>query len=167
MQILTIILLLLFVTESLQAQKPSAPVLLSLGEKTLDALRAKSKGRVLVMNLWATWCKPCIEEFPDFVKLQKTYADKGLDVIFISIDDDDAKTKHKVMAFLRKMNVSSTSYIKESGDDEKFINAVNRKWTGAVPSTLIYGKNGELVKMKVEESSLAELERIIKPLLEK
>lgn len=166
MKVLTIILSLLFVTQSLQAQKSSAPVLLSLDEKGFDAVRAKSKGKVVVLNLWATWCKPCVEEFPDLVNLQKTYADKGLDVIFISIDDDDAKTKQKVIAFLKKMNVTTASYIKKGGDDEKFINAVSPKWSGAVPTTLVYNRRGELVAMKSEELSVAELESVVKPLLQ-
>lgn len=148
----------------LQAQTRSAPVLLPLDEHGFDALRAKSKGKVLVLNFWATWCKPCIEEFPGLVKLQETYGRERLDVVFVSVDDD-AKAKQKVTAFLRRMNVTSASYIKETGDDEKFINAMHPSWSGAVPATFIYDPEGTLAAMKVEELSMHELERIVRPLL--
>jgi thiol-disulfide isomerase/thioredoxin len=120
---------------------------------------------VLVLNFWATWCKPCIEEFPHLVKLQQQYASRGLNVVFISVDDDDARTTQRVRAFLKKMNVTGRSYIKKSGNDEAFINAVHPRWSGAVPSTFVYNTDGTLVAMKVEELSLAELDEIVVPLL--
>lgn len=142
-----------------------SPVLLPIDESRIETLRRESQGRVLVVNLWATWCKPCVEEFPHLVKLQQTYASRGLDLVFVSVDDDDARTTQRVRAFLRKMNVTSPSYLKKSGNDEAFINAVHPRWSGAVPATFVYNKQGELVAMKVEELSYAELERIITPLL--
>ena len=147
-----------------QDQKSSAPVLYSIDEKGFDALRAESKGRVLVLNFWATWCKPCIEEFPELLKLQRTYRSQGLDVIFVSIDDD-AKVKQKVVAFLTKMKVTGRTYIKHTDDDEQFINAVHPKWSGAVPATLVYDANGRFVEMNVEQLNFFELEKIVKPLL--
>ena len=144
--------------------KPS-PVLTSVNAEGIEKVRTSAKGRVLVMNFWATWCKPCMQEFPDLVKLQQTYTEKGVDVVFISIDDDDAKTKRKVISFLKKMNVSSQTYIKRRGNDEAFINAVNPQWSGALPTTLVYKRNGELAALKSEELNYAELQRLITPLL--
>jgi thiol-disulfide isomerase/thioredoxin len=149
-----------------QRQHSSTPVLLSIDVQGLDAVRQESKGRVLVMNFWATWCKPCVEEFPDLVKLHRTFRDKGLNVVFVSIDDDDSSTKQKVVTFLRKMNVASTSYIKKDDDDEAFINEVNSKWNGAVPATFFYNRNGEMVMMKTGENDYSTLEGIAQPLLD-
>lgn len=166
MKTVLVVLSLFFSVRFAQAQehKSPAPALLSLDAKGLDDLREKSKGRVLVLNLWATWCKPCVEEFPELLKLQREYGKKGLDVIFVSIDDD-AKAKQKVTAFLKKMRVTRTAYIKEPGDDETFINSVNPNWSGAVPATLIYDSNGRFVEMGVEELDFFELEKIVTPLL--
>lgn len=138
--------------------------MVSVDEKGLDAVRAKSLGNVLVLNLWATWCKPCLQEFPELLKLQREYRTKGLEVVFISIDDD-LKAKQKVLAFLKKMKVMGTFYIKQTEDDELFINAVNPKWSGALPTTLIYDPSGRLVEMNVEQLNFFELEKIVKPLL--
>ncbi len=143
----------------------SSPVLLPIDETGISALRQQAQGRVLVLNLWATWCKPCVEEFPHLVKLQQTYASRGLELIFISVDDDDARTTQRVRTFLKKMNLHVPSYIKKSGSDEAFINAVHPQWSGALPATFVYNRSGELVAMKVEEVSLAELEEIVVPLL--
>ncbi len=142
-----------------------SPVVLPAVGKTIDSLRASAKGRVLVLNFWATWCKPCLEEFPHLVKLQQTYASRGLDVVFVSVDDDDARTTQRVRAFLRRMNVATRSYLKRSGDDEAFINAVHPRWSGAVPATFVYNKQGELAAMKVEELSYSEIEKIVRPLI--
>jgi thiol-disulfide isomerase/thioredoxin len=142
-----------------------SPVLLSIDEAGIDALRQQAQGRVLVLNLWATWCKPCVDEFPHLVKLQERYRSRGLDIVFISVDDDDARTAQRVRAFLKTMNVQSPSYLKKSGNDEAFINAVHPEWSGAVPATFVYTKRGELAAMKVEALSYEELETIILPLL--
>ena len=138
--------------------------MVSVDEKGLDAVRAKSLGKVLVLNLWATWCKPCIQEFPELLKLQREYRNRGLDVVFISIDDD-LKAKQKVLAFLKKMKASGTFYIKQTEDDEMFINAINPKWRGGLPTTLVYDSSCRLVEMVVEQMNFFELEKIVQPLL--
>jgi thiol-disulfide isomerase/thioredoxin len=161
----SIALLISFQLSQAQTTK-SASALISVDAKGIDALRAKHKGKILVMNFWATWCTPCKEEFPDFIKLHKAYASKGIAVVFVSIDEDDEKTKKQALAFLRRQQAPLPSYIKARGDDEQFINAVHPKWSGAVPATLIYDKTGTLVEMKVEETSLDELEKSLQTVLD-
>jgi thiol-disulfide isomerase/thioredoxin len=153
---------LLIAFQIVQAQTTkSAPALISVDAKNIDALRAKHKGKVLVLNFWATWCAPCKEEFPDFIRLHNAYASKGVAVVFVSIDDDDEKTKKQALSFLRKQKAPFPAYIKASGDDEQFINAVHPKWSGAVPATFVYDKVGNLVKMRTEETRFGELKEMI------
>lgn len=99
----------------------------------------KGKKAVLV-NIWALWCEPCVEEFPMIVKLQNEI--KDLEVIFVSADFEDQfqEVKH----FLKKKNGGSVSYIK-SQKDELFINGLNPNWSGSLPFTLIYGKKSGLI----------------------
>src|SRR5687768_14180878 len=66
--------------------------------KALKRAIEEQKGKVVVVNYWATWCAPCVEEFPDLVKLQNSYRDKGLVVIGVSMDEPD--DKGKVVAFV-------------------------------------------------------------------
>lgn len=130
----------------------------------LDAVRSRSAGKVLVLNFWATWCTPCVEEFPELVKVQREYRRRGVDVVFVSIDDD-ADAQQKVTTFLKKMRVAGISYLKTPGDDEKFINAVDRHWGGAVPITLFYDTRGRLAETRYGALNYFEIEKIILPLL--
>jgi thiol-disulfide isomerase/thioredoxin len=158
-------LLLVAVRGQAQEENSSAPVLVSIDAGGLDSLRTASRGRVLVLNFWATWCRPCVEEFPELLKLRREFGRRGLDVVFVSIDDDDAGTKQKVLAFLTKRKASGRFYIKRKGDDEAFISAVSPKWSGALPATLIYDSAGRVVEMVVDQMTYFELEKIVKPLL--
>mgnify|MGYP001770768615 FL=1 len=142
-----------------------SPVLLPVDEHSFAQIRTAAKGKVLVLNFWATWCKPCLEEFPHLVKLQKHYEAQGLDVMFISVDDDDAKTTRRVRSVLATMGVEKPSYLKKSRNDEGFINAVHPSWSGAVPTTFVYDRNGKLIAMRSEEMGFDDLEKIVVPLL--
>ena len=99
----------------------------------------KGKKAVLV-NIWALWCIPCIEEFPMIVNLQNEI--KDLEVIFVSADFEDQfqEVKH----FLKEQNEGSVSYIKRQ-KDELFINGLNPNWSGSLPFTVIYGKESGLI----------------------
>src|SRR5262245_19221769 len=68
-------------TEPAQAGAPAAAVVKAVDGKALKKAVAAHKGEVVVLNLWATWCGPCVEEFPDLVKLYDQYKGKGLVVI--------------------------------------------------------------------------------------
>jgi len=160
-----IVSLMLMSAAQAQNSQPSSPVLRTLDAQGIQSLRAKYKGKVLVLNFWATWCKPCVEEFPDFVRFHKSFSAKDAAVAFVSIDENDDKTKRKVISFLRKQNAPLPSYIKQSGDDEQFINAVHHDWSGAVPATFIYDKKGNLIVMKIEETTFSELDKAVQPLL--
>ncbi len=165
MRVAAFVVCLIVSTNLLQAQGNSpAPALIPFSEKSISEVRSRHKGKVLIVNFWATWCKPCLEEFPDLLKIREQYSRKGVEVVFVSIDDD-ARAKQKVSSFLRKMKVTFPTYIKETSDDESFINSIYTEWSGALPATFIYDRKGDLRKAKIEETSFSELESIIKPLL--
>lgn len=101
----------------------------------------KASAQVVLVNVWATWCGPCRAEFPDLVKLERDYRDRGLRVMFVSTDFGDDMTE--VRQFLADHRVDYPTWIK-TGDDMQFINAMNPKWTGAIPATFIYDGEGKL-----------------------
>src|SRR5215831_8001706 len=81
---------------------PPAPQLL-LSDLNGQALNTGSfKGKVVLVNFWAAWCTPCADEVPQFIALQQKYADKGLQVIGISIDDSESELR----AFYRKFGMN-------------------------------------------------------------
>ena len=103
---------------------------------------ASFKGeKAVLLNIWALWCAPCIEEFPMIVNLQKKTND--LEVIFVNVDFEDQF--QDVINFLKNHNVGTVSYIK-SQKDEIFINGIHDDWSGSLPFTLIYAKkSGKIV----------------------
>lgn len=115
---------------------------LPLQPEGVKAVLASFQGqKAVLVNVWATWCVPCVEEFPYLVRLREEFKDE-LDVVFISVDFPEQLPR--VEAFLTEQRVDWQTYIKD-GKDEPFIFAIHDDWTGAIPATVIYDKAGEQV----------------------
>jgi len=97
--------------------------------------------KAVLVNVWATWCGPCREEFPGLVRVAQKYNGQGLKTILVSADDtgDVAMVKK----FLAEEGVDFPAYIKAE-KDQAFIDGLDKQWTGALPATLIYDGNGKL-----------------------
>ena len=121
-------------------------------------------GRVVVVNFWATWCEPCREEFPGIVELQRRYGARGLTVLSLSLDAPSDRDS-EVRKFLAEQRPSFPVFIKTAGDPDEFINAVDPKWTGSLPATLIYDRSGERRQAIYHPLTLAALEDLVEPLL--
>ncbi len=124
-----------------------------------------SKGSVVLVNFWATWCKPCVKEFPELMKLYANYKDKGFKLIFISLDDlPDIDTKLK--PFLLKSGVDFTTYYNTFAKPEELIDYIDKKWSGAIPSTYIYDREGKLKSSIIGNRTYEQFEKEITPLLD-
>ncbi len=121
----------------------------------LESLIAKNKGKVVIVDFFATWCPPCREEIPGFVKLQSKYGDKDLAIIGVSVDEGKTSV---VEDFAKDMGINYPTY--HGGG------AVARKYRiRAIPTTTIYGKTGEKVKTHIGFVAEAEFDRQIASLL--
>lgn len=107
--------------------------------KFKDAMR----GQVLVINFWATWCGPCVAEFPEFVALDKKYRDKGVKIVGISADEV-ADLKLKVIPFIKQHKVEFEMVIQDTEDPQEMIDVVHKDWPGTLPATFVYDKQGNL-----------------------
>jgi thiol-disulfide isomerase/thioredoxin len=96
-----------------------------------------------LINLWATWCGPCVIEFPEFVTMQRMYGARDFE--FISISTDGMKKKDKVLQFLKDKNAATKNYICTSDDKYALIEAVDKNWPGALPYTILVAPGGEIV----------------------
>ncbi|MCW8816304.1 MAG: TlpA family protein disulfide reductase [Ignavibacteriaceae bacterium] len=118
----------------------------------------------LLINVWATWCTPCREEFPDLVKIGRSYGDK-VRVVGISVDDSDVLNS-KVIPFIKNQKADFEIYLLKVVESEDFINLLNKKWSGAIPATFIYDKDGNQKEMLIGKQSYESFEEAIKKVIE-
>jgi thiol-disulfide isomerase/thioredoxin len=103
---------------------------------------AAKKGRVVLVNFWATWCEPCREEMPALVAAAKGFPSKDVAVALVSTDT--LKKTPDVQKFLASQKVPFVCWQAKSTDPQRFIDAVDKTWNGAVPYTLVYDRKGDL-----------------------
>ena len=147
-----------------QKPKPKPPAAQSaddpmvIDQQGYRDILARYRGKPLLVNFWATWCEPCREEYPMINDLARQYAPQGLIVVGISLDDDGEITL--VRHFLARNKPVFPNYRKRPGSEEVFINAVNPKWSGAIPAVFAYDAQGQLRGEIIGEASRQELEAL-------
>ena len=112
----------------------------------IKELVKNSSGKLRLINVWATWCGPCVTEFPEFITMNRMYRHRDFE--FISISADDPAKKDKALQFLQQQQASATNYIFNVDDKYKLIEAVDPKWQGALPYTLLVEPGGKIVFSK-------------------
>ncbi|HEY1251309.1 MAG TPA: TlpA disulfide reductase family protein [Thermoanaerobaculia bacterium] len=132
--------------------------------KQFHDLIAREKGKVVLVNFWATWCVPCREEFPDLVRLEADWRSKG--VVVIGVSTDLGKDLTAVEKFLATNDPAFANYHKKSGgDDQDFIDSVDPKWGGELPFSVLYARDGHKAAILSGKQSRADFEREIGKLL--
>ena len=119
---------------------------------------SRHKGQVVIINVWATWCSPCHTETPDFVELYKEYADKGLEIIGVSMDEQG---KSVVQPFVEKYNVNYPITIDRTGK-------ITDKYGAdmGIPTTYIIDPAGHLKYFAIGPLTKKELEPRIRKMLD-
>jgi thiol-disulfide isomerase/thioredoxin len=115
------------------------------------------RGKVVLVDFWATWCDPCREELPKLVALRKKLAFE-----LITVSADEPEQAAAAVALLDREHVPEPRYIKQSDDDQLFIDAVDKKWSGALPALFLYDKSGNRVASFIGESDPADIESAIR-----
>jgi thiol-disulfide isomerase/thioredoxin len=147
------------------AQRSAAgPSLVAVDAAGLRQKLAQQHGRVVVLNMWATWCPPCVHEFPDLVKLHRAYQKRGVVVIGLSMDDPQ-RARQTVPPFLAQQRASFAVYILKPGDPKAVVGVIDPYWSGAVPMTYVYDRTGHLRTRLTGARTLDGFEAAIKPLL--
>jgi peroxiredoxin len=114
-----------------------------IDESGIKDLVKNNSGKLRLINVWATWCGPCVTEFPEFIKMNRMY--RRRDFEFISISADDPTKKDKVMKFLQDSQASNTNYLFSADNKYKLIEAIDPNWKGALPYTLIVEPGGKII----------------------
>src|SRR5712664_324943 len=135
-----------------QAPKSAAP----RDPELIDAqgyqkLVEQYRGKPLLVNFWATWCEPCRHEYPMLNELAKQYAPEGLKVVGVSLDDDGDLILMR--RFLARYKPVFPNYRKQAGGEELFRQGVLPGWTGVLPATFLYAKDGRQIGHDFGEGS--------------
>ena len=129
----------------------------------LDQAVAREKGKVVAIDVWATFCAPCVKKFPSFVDLHETHAAKGL--VCISVSTDDLEARSKATEFLKEKNATFANY-RLSESNEKITKDLNAKYpTDMQPVMLIFNRKGEKVKEFGGKDKPEEIEAFLVKLL--
>jgi len=148
-------------TEKLYKQWAELPVALEeidvQGVKEL--IKNSSSGKVRLINFWATWCGPCITEFPDLVIIDRMYRGRSFEFITISTDKQARRTD--ALNLLKKQEASNKNYIFNDDDVYKLIEAVDNDWQGALPFTLLIEPGGKVLYKKQDMINPSEMKKLI------
>jgi cytochrome c biogenesis protein CcmG/thiol:disulfide interchange protein DsbE len=120
---------------------------------------ASQKGKVILLDFWATWCPPCKVEIPWFVEFQQKYGPQGLVVIGVSVDDPPSKLK----PFGDQYKVNYPLLVGDGRDDIKGPRGYNAAW--GLPKTFVIGRDGKICKTHIGLSVKEHFEQQIKSLL--
>ena len=134
-----------------------------LDKEVFVKLLEANSGRILVINVWATWCMPCKEEFPDLVQLASEYSESQVTVVGISVDYPD-EVESKIKPFLAQQGVNFTNYVQNFKRQEDLIDLLNPEWQGAVPATFIYDTDGAQREFLLGKRTLEEFTPVIEKL---
>jgi len=116
------------------------------------------RGKVLVIDFWATWCGPCRKETPALVRIANQLGPRGVEVLGLHIDDRGRSSQQTIKDFIRQFGVSYTIGL---ASDEMFVTCLGRE-DDTIPQTLVFGRDGRLVAHLIGyDPSSPELDRAV------
>lgn len=152
---LTIVFLLQFLAMRLQGQNVPIYKL-----PDLQKLLQRNTDTVYVVNFWATWCRPCIEELPYFEQAKTTFAQKKVQIILVSLDDRNDLDK-TVKPFLQRRTLQNEVVLLDETNYNSWINKIEPTWEGAIPATIICNNSKKKHTFSERELSQNELISLI------
>lgn len=115
--------------------------------------------KIRLINVWASWCGPCVQEFPDFVIIDRIYRSRQFE--FVSINADKLLRKDNVLKFLQKNEASNKNYIYSSDNNSELVEAIDPEWSGALPYTLLIEQGGKVIYRNQGPINMVEMRKLI------
>ena len=139
-------------------QRTAAPKLLFSDIPGARRQLSQLKGKVVVVNFWATWCAPCKGEMPEFVKAYGTYRDRGVE--FVGAANEPRSEKAKVKAFMQEMQISFPVWLEASEDHMKALGV-----GPGIPATVIVDAQGRVAARIAGVTDAAQLRELLDRIL--
>ncbi len=121
--------------------------------------------KLLLVNLWATWCGPCVAELPELVTMNRMYRGRNFQLVTISLDD--VAKQEEALKVLKENHVAATNFILSADDRDTFAEALDQEWPGPVPYTLLIAPGGKIIYRKTGAIEPLEVKRAIVGYLER
>jgi peroxiredoxin len=114
-----------------------------IDEAGVKALAANDSKKLRLINVWATWCQPCVTELPELVTMNRMYRGRPFEMVTVSMDENGAKDK--ALEKLKDLKMAAQNYIFTGDDKDKLVNALDSKWEGPVPFTVLIAPGGKVI----------------------
>jgi thiol-disulfide isomerase/thioredoxin len=137
---------------------PEKPEMMNMEQLQVRTIKPEND-TLYVVNFWATWCRPCINEMPFFINAEKKFSGSNIKLLLVSVDF--MTEKQRVEKFINEKNIGNEVILLNAGNPNKWINIVDSTWSGAIPATVFY-KQGKKVYFHEGEFTQTALDSIIK-----
>ncbi len=126
----------------------------------LEQRLAAERGNLVLLNLWATWCTPCLREIPDLVTLEREFGPRGLVVIGVAMDEP-SELESRVRPFHAKHFPEFRSYLRGEPDMDALASAVDPAWNELLPTTYLIGRDGKVLGRIQGKRTLAQFRELV------
>jgi thiol-disulfide isomerase/thioredoxin len=124
--------------------------------------RIKSPDTLYVVNFWASWCKPCIQELPAFDSLSRAHPQSDIKVLLVCLDFKE-DLHSKVIPFLKKKDIQSECVLLDEVNGNDYIDKISESWSGAIPATLFkFSTRKDFAEKKLKLKELEERVRLLR-----
>lgn len=132
-------------------------------EVAFKKLVSAHQGKVVLYDFWATWCEPCRAELPRLIRLQTKLKARGFELVTISADEPEQAADAEKL--LKTSGAPLPAFRKQAVNDDRFINAIDPQWSGALPALFLYDRQGRKVISFIGETEMNAIESAIQKLL--
>jgi thiol-disulfide isomerase/thioredoxin len=142
------------------AEMEKEPVTLEMADAQAIRALVKNDGpKLRLINVWATWCGPCLHELPELVTMNRMYRNGDFEVVTISADDLDKKGK--ALADLQERKVACRNYLFNGQDKDALAAAIDPDWPGGFPYTILVAPGGKIIQRQMGEIDAMKLKKAI------
>ena len=145
--------------ESLAKWDAEPVALESISEEGVKSLVRNESQKLRLINVWATWCGPCVTEMPELVTINRMYRKRRFEMFTISIDE--AGQEDRALEVLKENHVSSVNYHFAGGSRDTLAEALDAQWPGPVPYTILVAPGGKIIYRGLNEIKPLELKQAI------
>lgn len=131
-----------------------------ISPETLEEILSQEQGNIVILNLWATWCAPCLVEIPDLMTVEEDLADSNVSLIGLSVDEPTFSTDH-ISAMRDRRFPGFRTYARDNRDTDYLVSVIDPAWNEVVPTTYVIDRDGDVFTRIQGKKSLEEFKAAV------